>query len=152
MVLHYYRLHIYQPMTVTTEDRKQMISRLLTQEPGGAANAGALAEQVLWLWERIAFHLTPLIGVSGFQTLYARALHLASPECPCFSANQPGQTIDVLFQTLKNDLGALAPEEGERCGNVLLNTFTDLVESMIGEVLMAQILRSAWIGQTHGNI
>jgi len=139
-------------MTVTTEDRKQMISRLLTQEPGGVANAGAMAEQVLWLWERIAFHLTPLIGVSGFQTLYGRALHLALPECRSFSPIMPHQSIDALFQTLKGDLCALIPAEGERCGNVLLNTFTDLVESMIGEVLMAQILRSAWVGQPHGNI
>jgi hypothetical protein len=129
-----------------------MISRLLTQKPGGAASAGALAEQVLWLWEQIAFHLTPLIGVSGFRTLYARALHLASPHCPGFSAVQAGVSVEALFQTLKDDLGALAHGEAEHCGNALLNTFTDLVESMIGEVLMAQILRTAWVGQTHGNI
>lgn len=140
------------PMTVTTEDRKQMISRLLTEKPGAAANPGVLAEQVLWLWEQIAFHLTPLIGVSGFQTLYARAMHLASPECPGFSAVMQGKPIDALFQTLKDDLGALNQCDAERCGNILLNTFTDLVESMIGEVLMAQILRSAWVGQSHGNI
>jgi hypothetical protein len=139
-------------MTVTTEDRKQMISRLLTQKPGGAANAGALAEQVLWLWEQIAFHLTPLIGVTGFHTLYARALHLASPECPGFSSVQPGTAVESLFQTLKDDLSALDHCDAQRCGNTLLNTFTDLVESMIGEVLMAQILRSAWVGQSHGNI
>ena len=139
-------------MTVTTEDRKQMISRLLTQKPGGAANSGALGEQVLWLWEQIAFHLTPLIGVSGFHTLYARALHLATPDCPGFSAVQPGTAVESLFQTLKDDLVALDHCDAERCGNVLLNTFTDLVESMIGEVLMAQILRSAWVGQSHGNI
>lgn len=143
---------MHPPMTATIEDRKQMISRLLTQKPGAAANPGALAEQVLWLWERIAFHLTPLIGVSGFQTLYGRALHLASPACPGFSPLQQGKTIDALFQALKEDLSALEQCDAERCGNVLLNTFTDLVESMIGEVLMAQILRSAWVGPSHGNI
>jgi hypothetical protein len=143
---------MHLPMTVTTEDRKQMISRLLTQKPGGAANSAALAEQVLWLWEQIAFHLTPLIGVSGFHTLYARALHLASPHCPGFSAVQPGTAVESLFQTLKDDLGALEHGDAEHCGNALLNTFTDLVESMIGEVLMAQILRSAWVAQPHGNI
>jgi hypothetical protein len=139
-------------MTVTTEDRKQMISRLLTEKPGGTTDSAALAEQVLWLWEQIAFHLTPLIGISGFHTLYARALHLASPSCPGFSAVQPDTAVESLFQTLKNDLVALAPCEAQQCGNALLNTFTDLVESMIGEVLMAQILRSAWVGQSHGNI
>jgi hypothetical protein len=142
---------MHLPTTLTTEDRKQMISRLLTQAPGCQANPGALAEQVLWLWEQVAFHLTPLIGGSGFQTLYARALHLAGPHCPGFSNVQPGRSIEALFQTLREDLGALEPQAAEQCGNVLLNTFTDLVESMIGEVLMAQILRSAWVGQAHGN-
>jgi len=142
---------MHAPMTVTTEDRKQMISRLLTREAGCAADPGALAEQVLWLWEQIAFHLTPLIGASGFQTLYARALHLAAPHCPGFSPIQSGKSIDLLFHTLKEDLRALAPDVAETCGNVLLNTFTDLVASMIGEALMAQILRSAWVGQSHGN-
>lgn len=139
-------------MTVTIEDRKQMITRLLTDQPGGADTSAALAEQVLWLWEQIAFHLTPLIGVSGFHTLYARALHLASPYCPGFSAVQPGIAIESLFQTLKSDLRALEHCDAKRCGNALLNTFTDLVESMIGEVLMSQILRSAWVGKSHGNI
>ena len=139
-------------MTVTTEDRKQMISRLLTHKPDGSASSSALAEQVLWLWEQIAFHLTPLVGVTGFHTLYARALHLASPHCPGFSAVQPGTAIEPLFQTLKDDLCALEHHDAAHCGNALLNTFTDLVESMIGEALMAQILRSAWVGQSHGNI
>lgn len=142
---------MHVPSTDTIEDRKQMISRLLTEKPGGPANPGALAEQVLWLWEQIAFHLTPLIGVSGFQTLYARAMHLAAPACPGFSAIQPGRSIDALFQALKEDLNALDHDVAETCGNALLNTFTDLVESMIGEALMAQILRSAWVGQSHGN-
>ncbi|QYF95491.1 hypothetical protein KY495_10270 [Massilia sp. PAMC28688] len=139
-------------MTVTTEDRKQMISRLLTGKPGRQDDAVALSEQVLWLWERIAFHLTPLIGVTGFQTLYARAVHVASPQCPGMTASAPGQAIDTLFRTLKQDLCALDHCGAERCANILLNTFTDLVESMIGEALMEQILRSAWVGQPHGNI
>jgi hypothetical protein len=139
-------------MTVTTEDRKQMISRLLTGKPGVQDDAVALSEQVLWLWERIAFHLTPLIGVTGFQTLYARALHVASPHCTGMTACAPGQPIDTLFRTLKQDLSALDHCGAERCANILLNTFTDLVESMIGEALMEQILRSAWVGQPHGNI
>ena len=109
-------------MTVTTEDRKQMISRLLTQKPGATANPGVLAEQVMWLWEQIAFHLTPLVGVSGFQTLYGRALHLAAASCPGFSAVQQGKAVDALFQVLKGDLGALDQCAAERCGNVLLNT------------------------------
>lgn len=129
-----------------------MISRLLTQEPGAIAHSGALSEQTLWLWERISFHLSPLIGVSGFQSLYGRAIHLASPFCPGVSASARGMPTDALFQSLKRDLAALDPGNAERCANVLLNTFTDLVESMIGEQLMAQILRSAWVEPSDRNI
>jgi len=143
---------MHLPTIDTTEDRKQMISRLLIQKPGGIDNSRALAEQVLWLWEQIAFHLTPLIGVSGFQTLYARSVHLAAPSCPGFSPVQPSKSLDALFQVLKNDLAALEEENARLCGNCLLNTFTDLVESMIGELLMSQILRSAWVGPPHGTI
>ena len=136
---------------VITEDRKQMISRLLRQTSGGADNPVALAEQVLWLWEQIAFHLTPLIGVSGFHTLYAHALHLTSPHCSGFSAVQPGLATEALFESLKSDLGALEPDAAQLCGSALLNTFTDLLESLIGKGLVAQILRSAWVGAPHGN-
>ena len=124
-----------------------MISRLLTQGQGCASDSGAVATQVLWLWEEIAFHLTPLIGASGFRGLYARAVYLASAQCPGFSAILAGVPIASLFQTLKDDLSAMPQGDAQQCGSVLLNTFTDLVESMIGEVLMAQILRSAWVGQ-----
>ncbi len=65
---------------------------------------------------------------------------------------QQGKAIDALFHVLKEDLAALGEENARTCGNCLLNTFTDLVESMIGELLMSQILRSAWVGQPHGNI
>ena len=134
-------------MQMTLEARKQIISRLLTQQPGGEVNSVALAEQVLWLWEQITFHLTPLIGVSGFQTLYAHSLYLASSQCPGLTITK-GQHTDANFQSLKKDLIAMECDMAHQCGNALLNTFTELVESMIGEMLMTQILRSAWVGQS----
>jgi hypothetical protein len=107
-----------------------------------------LAEQVSWLWGQIAFQLTPLVGVSGFLTLYGRALHLSGASCPGLSALGQGKAVNALLQALKDDLGALDERNAERCASVLLNTFADLVASMIGESMMDQILRSAWVQQS----
>jgi hypothetical protein len=134
---------------MTIDERKQMISRILTPRSDVAADSSAFADRALWSWERIAFHLTPLIGEAGFQSLYFRALHLALPQCSNLTVHKQCASTDELFQKLKEDLVALDPAMTEHCSNVLLNKFTDLVSSMIGDLLMSQILHSAWNDQ-HG--
>lgn len=126
---------------------KQIISRLLTLQLGGEPDSKALAERSLWLWGRIATNLTPLIGEVGFQSLYARAVHLALPRCPGITFSKQERSTDGLFEGLRADLVALEYGIAEQCSAILLNEFTELVASMIGDVLMEQILRSAWEDQ-----
>jgi hypothetical protein len=135
-------------MLMTISERKLMISRILTPPSGVTANSLAIADLALWSWERVAFHLMPLIGEAGFQSLYFRAIHLALPECPSLTLLKQCRSTDELFQKLKEDLAALDSCVAEQCSNLLLNKFTDLVSSMIGDVLMGQILRSAWDDQS----
>lgn len=121
-----------------------MISRVLTPRTDVKADSLAIADRTLWSWERIAFHLTPLIGQAGFLSIYARAVHLTLPQCPKLSLLKHAGSTDELFRTLKEDLSALEPGHCEHCSNLLLNNFTDIVSSMVGDSLMEQILRSAW--------
>jgi len=130
--------------TLTMEDRKQLIARILTPRPEGTADARAIADQAVWSWERIAFHLTPLIGQAGFQSLYFRAVHLSLPQCPTITLLQRGSSTEDLFQHLRSDLALLDAVTTAFCSNVLMNKFLELVASMIGEQLTAQILHSAW--------
>jgi hypothetical protein len=120
--------------------RKQLISHMLAPQPGMKTGADAFADQALWLWERIAFHLTPLIGETGFHSLYFRALQLASAQCPHLTFIKHCRSADELFQKLKEDLSTLDSSDAENCSNILLNKFTDLMSSMIGDLLMEQIL------------
>lgn len=131
-------------MLMTVEERRELISRVLTPRNDVTANSAAIADRALWSWERIAFHITPLIGQAGFVSLYARAVHLALPHCASLNQLKHAHSTDELFQALKADLSAVDPTQAEACSNLLLNKFTDLVSSMVGDSLMAQILRSAW--------
>jgi hypothetical protein len=131
-------------MLMTMDERKQMIARILTPRSDVKADSHAIADRALWSWERVAFHLVPLIGEAGFQSLYFRAIHLALPECPSLTLLKHANSTDELLQKLKEDLARLEAEKTEHCSNLLLNKFTDLVSSMIGDVLMGQILHSAW--------
>jgi hypothetical protein len=80
--------------------------------------------------------------------LYTRAVHFTLPHCPGFTIHRAGKEEDEFFLTLKQDLIAMEHGIVERCNTVLLNKFTELVVAMIGEVLMDQILHSAWNAQT----
>jgi|GEM_PF-1045828 len=131
-------------MRMTIEERKQMIARILTPRSDVKSDAGAIADRALWSWERIAFHLMPLIGEAGFQSLYLRAVHLALPECPSITLMKRNSSTEDLFQKLREDLAFLDAVTTEFCSNVLMNKFIELVSSMIGESLTGQILRSAW--------
>lgn len=131
-------------MPMTIDERKQIILRCLALPPGIEADPGTVAEQSLLLWKQMAVQLIPLIGETGFQALYARAVHLTLPHCPGFALMKQCSGADGLFQRLKDDLAAMECRIAEQCSTILLNNFTDLVAAMIGEVLMAQILRSAW--------
>jgi hypothetical protein len=117
-----------------------MISRLLAQQSCAKENSSSFVERSLSVWARIATHLTPLVGETGFQALYARAVHLALPNCPGFTLYRQEKSTDGLFQGLKGDLIAMEDNIAEQCSHILLQKFIELVASMIGDVLMEQIL------------
>jgi hypothetical protein len=125
------------------EDRKQMIVDVLVQRAQAHARSDGIAERSLWLWQRVAIELIPLVGEVGFQSLYARAVHLSLPHCTGFSLSAR-DSAEGVFQQLKEDLARLECDIAEKCSTILLHKFTDLVASMIGDPLMNQILHAAW--------
>lgn len=119
-----------------------MISRLLALLPEAEPSTSAVAERSVWLWERIADNLIPLVGEVGFQSLYGRAVHLALPQCPGFGLLKQGKSTAAILEGLEGGLVALEHEVAVRCSQILLREFADLVGTMIGDALMEQILCS----------
>lgn len=132
---------------MTADNRNLLISRLLTPRPSDEGEVDAIAKRTLWLWTHLAQQLAPLIGEIGFQSLYMRAMHLASPECAGLTLLARGQSTERLLQKLTDDLATMDEVTAQTCSNILLREFANLVASMIGEGLMAQILGATWAAE-----
>ena len=96
------------------------------------------------LWERLAAELIAIIGEGGFQSLYARSVHLASAIFPWMVLSHPWQQTDSRFADLKKSLEAREFEEASEASIALLTTFVDILALLIGEHLTTSILHSAW--------
>lgn len=131
-------------MRMTYEERQQMILDVLAPRSGDDVDCRAVADRALWSWEQMAFHLQPLIGETGFQALYARTVHLTVPRFTGLTPARQSESLDAAFRKLRADLEALPPPEAVQASKMLLDTFTELLSTMIGESLTSRILRSAW--------
>lgn len=96
------------------------------------------------LWERLAIELVAIIGEGGFLSLYARSVHLAGATYPWLQRAQPPVEIKASFASLKESLEAREAAEIEEASIALFIVFTDILATLIGTLLTANILRSAW--------
>jgi hypothetical protein len=133
---------------MTYEERQQMILDVLAPRSGDDVDCRAVADRALWSWEQMAFHLQPLIGEAGFQALYARTVHLTIPHFSGLTPARQSESLDAAFRKLRADLEVLAPAEAVQASKMLLDTFTELLSTMIGESLTSRILRSAWTDES----
>jgi hypothetical protein len=123
--------------------------------PGATTSTGAAgqpldSERLLHPWKRLALHLSPLIGESGFCALYGRALRLAIPGFEWLKAAQPGKSAEQSLVTLAGVYAGVHVDAASAANTVLLNTFTQLLSALIGQALTNRLLESAWNGK-HGH-
>lgn len=110
-----------------------MIERNVMRSPG------TIRADVIVLWERLAVELSGIIGQGGFDTLYARSVHVARARHPWLD-----EGADPGFDKLRPALEAQEPAAVGEASVALLITFTDTLIQLIGVPLTTAILRSAW--------
>jgi hypothetical protein len=123
----------------TNDERHQMIERNVLRRP-----ETVMADAIV-LWQRLAIELTAIIGHSGFDTLYARSIHMVRTQHPWLAEGG-----DPRFEKLKTSLESQEPALAGAASIALLTIFTDTLIQLIGEPLTTAILRSAW-GQDTAN-
>ncbi|CAN7475228.1 hypothetical protein [Duganella sp. LjRoot269] len=123
----------------TNDERYQMIERNVMRRPETAK-----ADTIV-LWERLAIELVAIIGHSGFDTLYARTIHMVRMEHPWLA-----EGADPRFEKLRASLEGQEQVPAGTASIALLTTFTDTLIQLIGESLTTAILRSAWGQDTAG--
>jgi hypothetical protein len=94
--------------------------------------------------------LTPIIGQRGVAALYRRSLYLSGAVHPWLSNTyegvQPGMDLGALRSVLALQSSAAVADAGSH----LLQTFYDLVATLIGPSLTARLLRSVWATSLSG--
>jgi len=127
-------------MDKNDDERQQLIYRTLALQAG--ASHATVVEHGLRAWERLAAQLSPLIGETGLCALYARALRLAMPQYP-FPAPTTG-SIAVFLATLRENLASADTQTASEANAALLDTFTGLLASLIGNSLTVRQMHAAW--------
>ena len=107
------------------------------------ANAAQIADAMVATWHEIDAALSPIIGRKAVVALFKRSLYLAARSHPWLAGTHEGAQV--------LDLAALKPVVARRSGveaalgsRVLLETFDQLLGSLIGPSLTERLLRSAW--------
>ena len=109
----------------------------------GAQDQAGGASALLQPWRHIAQQLCPLIGDSGFCALFVRAVHMLGPEHAWLAPQQPCRSPEQLFALLAERLTPGEARRAAAANGVLLQTFTQLLATLIGEALTERLLASA---------
>lgn len=118
--------------------RHRSIESLTSQQ------AEKTADAAIELWEQVATQIIAIVGIGGFDSLYARSLYLAHSGFPWLTVDAASPQTGHRFATLQASLQGATPELASVANRQLLTIFTDTLASLIGEPLTARLLDSAW--------
>lgn len=128
------------------DDKKhELLPRVKTSM--SAAGLPACGEALLHPWRRLAQHLSPLIGESGFCALYGRTIRLVLPHFDWLHAAQPGNSAGQSLIALVGIYSTVHVDAATAANTALLTTFTELLSGLIGQALTRRLLDSAWDGR-----
>ena len=111
-----------------------------------ASHTVNVANAAIVLWEQLAAQIVAIIGVGGFNSLYARSLFLTQSSFPWLTGCALSCSVEERFTALKSAIETQVPADALEANKRLLCTFTDILASLIGEELTSSILRTAWGG------
>lgn len=120
------------------------IAAPLAHRVGPAADAAQIAAAVFAIWEEIDDALTPILGPRGVAALYQRSLHLAAVAHPGLAARDESDPPAIGPAALKRALARQGSAIAAVAGNAFLQTFHDLLASLIGPSLTERLLLAAW--------
>jgi hypothetical protein len=119
--------------------RQQLVKRRMSQP-----TEEEVAVTAIDLWEQMATQIISIIGEGGFDSLYLRSVCLTQLTYPWLAAVLPQAKIDQRFTDLKISFEGQTLEQAKAANSLLLITFTDILDSLIGEQLTIRLLRLAW--------
>ena len=108
------------------------------------SRSGGAASCVASLCEDIGVALTPIVGPRGVAALYKRSLFLTSHQHPVLSGLHEGIQSTMDLSRLTTTLATLSEAEATTVGAALLQSFYELLSSLVGLSLTERLLSSLW--------
>lgn len=120
------------------------IATTLADRVENGANAAQIADAIVSAWQEIETVLSPIVGQRGVAMLYKRSLYLIGPAHPWLAGMQEGVQTAVDLAALKSVFAQQSSTDAAAAGVALLQTFYDLLASLVGPALTEQLLRPVW--------
>jgi hypothetical protein len=131
------------------EDSRRLAAAL-SHRAGSEADAARIAEAAIAIWHEIDDALTPIVGPQGVVALYRRSLHLTVAAHPWVEGGIDGARAALDPAALKAVLAQRSSAEAAAGGSAFLQTFHELMASLVGPSLTERLLRSVWAPSSSG--
>lgn len=106
-------------------------------------SAQMVADAAVARWESITRALTPVLGQRGLAALYRRTLNVAGRTHPCL-LHALEDTEAICFEQLRKVLQEQPTERAAMATDASIQTFHELLNSLIGISLTQKLLGSLW--------
>ena len=122
----------------------------LARQVDAGADASQIADAIISIWQEIDGALYPIVGQRGVASLYKRSLHLTSPAYPWLAALRDDIQAAMDLPALRSVLVQQGTADAAAGGGDLLQTFHELLASLVGASLTERLLRSIWASSPSG--
>ena len=120
------------------------IAAVLARGNGSGASSEEVAASIAATYRDIEGALSPIIGARGVAALGNRSLHVARQSYPWLTGLEAGSQATMDVDSLTSLISQQTPSDAAAAGGLLLQTFHELLASLIGESLTERLLRSVW--------
>jgi hypothetical protein len=117
---------------------------------GEEASAAQIAEAMVATWQEVGTALAPIIGQRGVAALYKRSLYLTGTAHPWLAGLHDSVQSPIDLAALKSVLAQQTSADAAVGGNALLQSFYQLLASLVGPSLTERLLRSVWADSFSG--
>ncbi|WP_394789465.1 hypothetical protein [Rhodoferax sp.] len=130
--------------------KREAVTKALARRIGADADADArtVAQAFASTWQQIADPLEKVIGRRGVSVLLDRALHLAAKQHAwLLLPSDPAAEVGPLHGLIAA-LESQSVAEGTQASGLLFESFTELLDTLIGKSLTDRLLGAIWIAPT----
>ena len=125
------------------QENSQIAANLARRAEEGS-DASQIADAIVSAWQEIDDALSPILGHQGVAALYKRSLYLAAAAYPWLAGTFQGAHAAMDLPELKSVFAQQDSDNAAAAGGALLQTFHELLASLVGPALTQRLLRSVW--------